>query len=139
MILFVDDDFRGMKPYHSALEEAGYKVRTAGSPDDALAIIEHEEQKVELVILDIFMPYGTRFGRGDTHGGLETGHRLLEYLQLHYPRCPVVVFSINNFTDLRTQYQGRNVFFLGKSDTLPSELVVFLGETFRDFARERKS
>lgn len=53
LILIVDDDFDFLEINRHILERAGYRVQTAGDPDQALALMERE--RPDLVISDLMM------------------------------------------------------------------------------------
>ena len=54
LVLLVDDDARLREIVTMALEGEGYRVRGAGSAEDAAAVIERE--KPDLMILDVMLP-----------------------------------------------------------------------------------
>jgi DNA-binding response OmpR family regulator len=78
LFLVVDDDagMRGLTSAH--LELAGYQVREAGSPEEALAATEL--QRPDLVLLDVGLP-------GDA------GWELLRSVQERHAGLPVIVFG----------------------------------------------
>jgi CheY-like chemotaxis protein len=123
MILFIDDDTFGMKPYKLALEDANLHPIVVSTPDEALAVLQSDSTKIKLIILDVLMPTGSSLSPDDTNGGLATGYLLLERIRQGHAHIPIIVFSITSASDLKNEYVEDNVTFMNKQDTLPSELV----------------
>lgn len=57
MILFIDDDVVRLKPIADWLESRGFEVKTAVDIDEAFLILEAHGKAIELIILDIMIPY----------------------------------------------------------------------------------
>lgn len=125
MILFIDDDERGMRPFRQALELCGYSVRWAADPDSAIAAVEELGNNIRLVILDMLMPTGEALSPAETEAGLTTGTALYPLLRGAGYEGPVVVLSITS-TELR---QGKDVdAILRKRDTSPPDLCDFVND-----------
>jgi CheY-like chemotaxis protein len=101
-ILFVDDAFVPtaaelavgyMWYYTKALEEAGFQIVVATGPDEALAILSHDDKGFALVIVDVMMPPGRSFAREDTVDGLRTGVFLAKRLAVLYGGVPVIILT----------------------------------------------
>jgi CheY-like chemotaxis protein len=56
LLLVVEDDPILRKIFTKMLEKKGYRVRTASSGDDALALVEKEKLRPDLLITDVIMP-----------------------------------------------------------------------------------
>jgi excisionase family DNA binding protein len=78
LVLVVDDDDRLREFVHAHLELEGYRVREAGSAEQALATIDDEAP--DLVLLDVVMP------------GVD-GWQMLQQMQERYGSIPVIMFS----------------------------------------------
>jgi DNA-binding NtrC family response regulator len=75
MILFVDDEIRGVDSYITELHLSGFDVSFQENVDEALRVLEERIDDVDLVILDIMMPPALTFIDMDTQLGLRTGLR----------------------------------------------------------------
>lgn len=128
MILFVDDDEFGMKPFRLAIEDAGLDLRFTDSLEVALELVNSESATIQLIILDVLMPCGAVFSNEETNGGLLTGYRLLEKIQKRRPDIPIIIFSITSPSDMKVEYASENLSFLSKQDTMPAELVAAIKE-----------
>ena len=101
-ILFVDDEF-GPSPdrpngsymwyYSQALRDAGFEVREVLSPDEALSELSKEDQRFDLIILDIMMLPGERYKHEDTAEGLRTGIFLARTLHERWADIPILVLT----------------------------------------------
>ncbi len=77
-ILVVDDEESICQSLQGILTDEGYEVRTAGSSEDALRIIE--EDLPDLILLDIWLP------------GMD-GLEALKIIKSDYPQVPVIMMS----------------------------------------------
>ena len=55
-ILIVDDEMMILRTAQETLESSNYRVLTAAGGTDAVAIFQHENQRIDLVLLDMMMP-----------------------------------------------------------------------------------
>ena len=55
-ILIVDDELMILRTAQETLESSNYRVLTAAGGTDAVAIFQHENQNIDLVLLDMMMP-----------------------------------------------------------------------------------
>ena len=83
-ILIVDDDVHILELYKLELQEEGYEVTTAGSGKEAME--KFEEQKFDLVTLDILMP--------DVDG-----ITLLRKMKELKPRMPIIMSTAYDYRD----------------------------------------
>ncbi len=99
MILFVDDEKRGIESYKEELDlqlkESLHTERTewAGNVDDALLLFEERAAEISLLVLDIMMPPGKSFGMDETQQGRRTGERFYERVRQRAPDLPVMILT----------------------------------------------
>jgi CheY-like chemotaxis protein len=79
-ILIVDDEKDQVKALDLSLRSHGYETKTAESAEKALALLDRQKERVDLVITDFVMP------------GMN-GLQLLRKIKTTYPSLPVVVMS----------------------------------------------
>ena len=124
MILFVDDESRGIKNYVEELKLSGYEVTFKDDVDSAFGFLNENSDKIHLVILDVMMPPGKLLRDVDTDGGLRTGMRFHQKIRKIAPKLPIIIFT--NFSSEELEYeinQYEQSKFLRKADYLPFELV----------------
>ncbi|MBZ8178958.1 hypothetical protein [Oscillatoria salina] len=124
MILFIDDEYRRVKPYIEELELSGYQVEFKDNLDDALNFWEERKQEINLIVLDIMMPIGNNFDESaqqEAECGLKTGiYFYNKYLKSK--DTPVILFT--HLSDVNIPDNEDNQFFLFKKlDYLPYEFV----------------
>jgi CheY-like chemotaxis protein len=95
MILFVDDEPGKVKSHMEALHFSGYEVKCVRDVDAALQALSLE--RIDLVVLDIMMPYGAAFSGEATTMGTRTGVLLYEHIRQRAPNLPIIVYT--NVTD----------------------------------------
>jgi DNA-binding NtrC family response regulator len=81
-ILLVDDDVGVRLAVGLALTKAGYEVAEAGDGEEAIRLIEKDQNgsNVVTIICDLQMP-----GLG--------GSRTMEYFQTHHPSIPLIILT----------------------------------------------
>lgn len=79
-ILLVEDDLSVLKLSKNILENLGYIVLAAGTPDDAIGLAEEHPDKIHLLVTDVIMP------------GMN-GRELSERLQFLYPDLKHIFIS----------------------------------------------
>ena len=79
-ILVVDDELAVLNLVQLILETAGYSVRAASNPQQALAFFQNRDCSIDLLLTDINMP---------AIGGLELAGRVSEIA----PRVPVLFMT----------------------------------------------
>ena len=89
MILIVDDDPSVIASLELLLKQNGYRTRGASRPEEALAVLEHEECR--LVLQDM------NFSRATTG---EEGLALLAELKHRHPELPVILITAWGSIDL---------------------------------------
>jgi len=114
-ILLVEDDPQLRELSSSVLTHVGYKVLTASTPEEGLAICESDHQDIRLLVTDVVMPR-------------MNGRQLAEKIQ---KRCPQMrVLYISGYTDNAIVHYGvldSGLWFLPKPFTL-SALVAKVRE-----------
>jgi CheY-like chemotaxis protein len=122
-VLLVDDDKFLMSYYVRRLQQMHMEVYQKLDPDQAMAWIEGERPELAAIILDIMMPYGTRYDAQQTLQGLRTGIILYRDIRRLYPKTPVV--ALTNVIDgdvLQELESDRRVTVLQKMEYTPNEL-----------------
>jgi signal transduction histidine kinase len=79
-VLLVEDDPTILKLGKRILEDLGYRVMSASSPDEAVKLAENHSSGINLLITDVVMPE-------------MNGRELSEYLQSLYPELKVLFMS----------------------------------------------
>jgi CheY-like chemotaxis protein len=80
LILLVDDDAQFLSLGQELLEYFGYQTLTASHAEEALEIFRQRQQKIDLVILDLNLPY-------------IDGYQLLHQMQSIVPQVKVIMAS----------------------------------------------
>ena len=128
LILFVDDDKLPMQYYVQALEKRGFEVQRYFEPDNALEFIMKENTQIEVIIMDIMMPFG-KYGADATKKGLITGVLLLDDIRKYCPNTPVIILTNvkNPKTHIKFE-EGDLLKIIQKTDCPPFELVDLVNE-----------
>lgn len=108
-VLVVDDEPVIVDLVRNALERAGYAVITAGSASEALKLIRHSDNPIDLLLTDVQMPHMT---------GIELASRLRDY------RTNVSVAFMTGFVESGTP----NGIPVLHKPFLPADLVRRIGE-----------
>ena len=90
-ILVVDDDASVLEFARRTLDQEGYRVTTARSAEEALAVVSHPEAGVEVLVTDISMPR-------------VTGLQLARQVRHVTPETKIVFMS--GVHDLRSRTEG---------------------------------
>jgi CheY-like chemotaxis protein len=77
-ILLIDDNREGLKARKSVLEEQGYEIVTASSPEDGLSLFA--DTNFELVVTDYKMPR-------------MNGQQVIDQIRAKRPATPIVLLS----------------------------------------------
>jgi CheY-like chemotaxis protein len=135
MILFVDDEKRVLDSYLQELQMSGLEVSYVSSIDEGLRILEKDRADVELIILDVMMPWGEAFDEEETEQGLRTGLRFYERVRKNNKELPIMIYTNAVEDDLRKKFeQDSKCRFYQKEDLLPFELA----ETVKEILQETK-
>jgi two-component system cell cycle sensor histidine kinase/response regulator CckA len=114
-ILLVEDDPQLRELSSSVLSHCGYKILTAGTPEEGLALCESNGKEIRLLVTDVVMPR-------------INGRQLAERIQKHCPQ--IRVLYISGYTDNAIVHYGvldPGLWFLPKPFTL-SALVAKVRE-----------
>lgn len=87
-VLVVDDDTQLLQLYSSVLSDAGYSVFTANQAQDALILLEQE--RPELVLIDVYMP---------EVNGIELGQLIRQHEE--FAHIPLLFISAAEDTDVQ--------------------------------------
>ena len=118
-VLLVEDDPMVLETTEAMLEELGYLVDSAASPDEALALIHHHDDPPDLLLTDVVLP------------GMN-GRELAEHLLGFYPDLKVVFTSGYTEDDvLRRGVAAEKVHFLPKPFS-PTRLATILRQALEE-------
>ena len=128
MILFIDDERRVMDSYINylamKLSPEGYDVVFLDNIDPALDFLENRGDEIDLIILDVMMPTGTKLDRKQTSDGLMTGVVFYDLIRKKLPILPILVFTNYSDEDLEKRLKhDPNCRFLQKTDYLLEDFV----------------
>jgi CheY-like chemotaxis protein len=142
--LFVDDELATLDAYKEALEADGVVVEGAFTAQDALNFLR--ENSVDLILLDIMMPYygiadllkmGREAVRTAPEQNVWTGLRFYREAKKNWPKTPIVIYSALPEADIRTRAKQLDIDLpgtvpcLGKGVTSPQKII----ETLRRYLR----
>jgi CheY-like chemotaxis protein len=89
--------------------------------------IQREYKHIDLLLLDVMMPPGSKFDNGETRYGLRTGPRFFDFARSIIPMLPVVVFTNVTDEEVETYFQQQaHCWFLRKEEYFPRELAEFV-------------
>jgi DNA-binding NarL/FixJ family response regulator len=130
MILFIDDERRSMSSYVEELERQlaetnqQKEVVFLSDVDKALETFNDRFREIEVVVLDIMMPFGKHFDKESTDGGLRTGERFYEHIRRRTLDLSVVILSNVNDARLSKRFSTEeHCWFLQKKDYFPYEFA----------------
>ncbi|MEN8218660.1 MAG: hypothetical protein ABFS56_20275, partial [Pseudomonadota bacterium] len=79
MILWVDDDIDlTLEPFIDELEDEGYRVLRARTPEEMWSSLQDNFQNISGIIMDIMLPTGESIDANKSKMGILTGLVLLE-------------------------------------------------------------
>jgi len=119
-ILYVDDEQWLMSGIVDSLS-VDYKIQTASSADEALALLEDTANRIDLILLDIMMPTGSRIvdpNRGRT-SGVGFTRLVLQEMKLG---IPVVCYSVVDDKEVASELKKLGVAEIVPKSRPPSEL-----------------
>jgi predicted nucleotide-binding protein len=76
------------------IKDFGYDVLNAENPDAAFSIIKKYKNNIDLVIVDLQMPYGSTLSALESKGGFVTGLALARKILLANPKQKIFAFSV---------------------------------------------
>lgn len=124
MILFVDDESRRMDPYVETCELSGLETRLIQSVDEAWEFLQGNLAAVELLVLDVMLPTGDRYGQAETVGGIRTGVAFFHDVRTLSAALPVIILTQSNDPEIDNVFDNKPRTRLEKKHIrTPSELV----------------
>ena len=121
-ILWIDDDVNNpeLQPDKDALEEHNCIIKPITSPDD----LHYEDiPKYDCIIIDLFLPVGTKLTLSDTNYGSRTGFVILKKIKEQYPQTKIVVYSVFDVADVRAYCNEKEIQYWIKSALLSDEFA----------------
>lgn len=97
MILMIDEEKRRMDIFVRYLHDSGFDVKLISDVDEALEYLMKNIDKVEVIILDIMMPWGKAFDSQETELGLLTGYKFYYKFRKEYGyKIPIIIYTALN-------------------------------------------
>jgi len=124
MILMIDDEKRTLDSYLQELRLNDFAVRYESLVDAGLKCLEENAHEIELLILDLMLPFGQAFNEEETDKGLRTGVLFYERVRRTNDRLPIIILTNNVDEGIRRVFeQDPHCRFFRKEDLLPFELA----------------
>ncbi len=98
-ILLIDDCIDYREVTAALLEECGYEVCEAGSPMEALPLLQSE--KFDLIVCDLHMPFTSDEAQKDFVFSYEVGVRTIQELKVLFPSVRIIALSNTSCEDLK--------------------------------------
>ncbi len=133
-ILWADDELFHTSLLADVLEVEGFRVLKAENATAAVRILEERKGQIDLAILDVMMPPGEQFDELTAMQGFQSGLLLGRWIREHYPRVPIIGFSLHESPDVSAWFEEYAEGFLSKR-TKRWELVEHIK---RKFGKNRK-
>ncbi len=105
MILYVEDDRIVSELWSSVMKKAGFNVKVATSPDQALQIVREFLPELQAIFIDIMLPLGDSINRVESDSGLRTGFVLIEKIRQIYNDHNLTCVPIGAIT-IRNTYKN---------------------------------
>ena len=122
-VLFVDDDGDIAIRYQHAIERAGCWVKFCDTVQEALEVAHRGVDQFDVVILDVMLPWGTRYTEAETDGGLNTGALLYRDLYHYYPEAHFVVLTAYSHSQVPPGLKHSRVRVCNKGEYRPSKFA----------------
>lgn len=136
MILIVDDEKWFIKPLKDALEESGFEIQSATTPDECMAMVK-SGKRVDAVVLDVMLPAGS-LNMAEVNNGIDTGLMLLREIRRTCPHIPIILHSVRRDFPI-SRMRDPMTFILPKSDTTLAEMVRSLRKIVEEGTKEKGS
>jgi DNA-binding response OmpR family regulator len=117
-VLLVDDEPSLTEALAFTLESQGFECIIATDMSAAVAVLK--AKAVRALVTDIMMPGGAEFPKIDSS---EAGFHLIDFVQKHWPRTPIVCLSVIGDQRKINSLNGRGVRYLRKGETPLSTAV----------------
>lgn len=127
LILLVDEESIIPTMYKRAMEKLGLAVKHIREVDELFFTLERGRSRPDLIVLDIMMPWGTRYDEDTTDGGLRTGELVYQELREMFPIMPIIVLT--NLSDFLVMADDVNLHIIRKSGLQPFDFADFVKET----------
>lgn len=123
-ILWVDDDIKRLRVFVDEMQDEGYEIIQAETPEEMEAVLSRERQNIDLIIMDLMLPIGHRISPVKVNNGRLTGLFLIERIKENkaLKKIPIILFTIISDSSVSNWCKNHNVKILRKADVLPSEL-----------------
>lgn len=133
MILWVDDDIESsLRCFLEEIQEAGYEVIRAKTPEEMWGVLEERRKDVCGIIMDIMLPTGEKIDSWTADMGVTTGLVLLNELKANpgYASIPLLIFTILRNQKVLDWATKNRVKLLTKQSTYPDELADEIKQIF---------
>lgn len=121
-ILLVDDEPNlSSEPLAFTLESRDFDCVIARDMSEAVTALEQNE--ISVLVTDIMMSPGNRFGRIDS---AEAGFHLIDYVRKNWPRLPIVCLSVIGDQAKIKRLTDRGIRYLRKGETPLSTAVAVI-------------
>jgi two-component system capsular synthesis response regulator RcsB len=111
-VLLVDDEPGFIEALAISLESRELTCLNARTVTEGIEILERTQ--VDVLVTDIMMPGGAKFPRVDA---AEAGFHLIDYVQSHWPRIPIVCLSVIGDQARIRLLKRRGIRYLRKGET----------------------
>ncbi|MEL7258741.1 MAG: response regulator [Pseudomonadota bacterium] len=129
-ILIVDDDRLFLAPLVQDMSDLGHEIERAHSVDDGLEKLRSNEY--DALIVDNMMRPGP-FDDMATMGGKRTGIFFVQYVRLHFPDLPIVLFSVASPSEYDHLFLMRNGIKFAQKQTSDARSLLDLVEKTMGF------
>ena len=127
MILIIDDERRYMDSYIMELELSNFELSFQKDIKKAWGFLIENQNQIELIILDIMMPYESMFKDEEVQYGLRTGRNFYKKIREIMADVPVIVLTNVSDDNIRNWFANQpETVVLRKEDILPFELVTVI-------------
>ena len=124
MILMIDEEKSKMRSFKDYLNEYGYDVYMSTNFVDSSEFINENKNNIDLIFLDIMMPYLNYFTNEETINGLISGECFYNKIQkeLKYT-IPVIILTAINNKELLTRLSKNNNTIVHQKTDSPSDIL----------------
>lgn len=132
MILFVDDEARRIEAYREACELAGLEISFIDDAEKVVEFLRERKSDVQLLVLDVMMPMGSRYNKPEATFGTRTGLEVLREVRNLAPELPVLLFTQSHDPEIDLMVEGDSRARVArKQDVLPSDLPNLIRTSLR--------
>jgi CheY-like chemotaxis protein len=136
-ILYIDDQIgtEGLSSRTELMREAGIDVVEVQRVEDVLPALRTHKDRIDLIIVDMIMPYGSRYTSQETEGGVITGRKVVEDIRRVDSEVPIMFLSISRQRPSRKFMERHRVNAYIEKPILALELI----ELVRSYASDPRS